>query len=245
MPTPGQLVFLGCVGFLVFIALHGSSDSLLAFQSTEGAGQRLYPNPQQDRELGQHKREKNGGNKPDCRNWSKQMDDGELRLRILVTSSICDGSGCEDHLGGTRIWGTNLGRALEMKGHHVIFSSQCSDSRWNLLAGADVVIAKAIDTKTARRVRAHRNSTRSWRPILVATKTNLKIGARLDPAFDLATAGSHLHATTNLHMNRVALSTSVIMRHFEVPTSYWHNGGGRGRSLRRHPAPHTACSRPA
>ena len=162
------------------------------------------------------------GNSTSKCDWPPQDDaTAPLRLRILVFSSRCDGMGCEDHFGGTRIWGTNLGQGLGVVGHHVIFASRCPGT--DLLRSADVVLAAAIDNHTPLVVAKHRVETRSWRPVLVATKTNLAIGRPLDPAFDFATAGSHLHAVANLHFNHVALNTSVILRHFEVPTSYWRD----------------------
>eukprot|EP00304_Pavlova_gyrans_P008175 CAMPEP_0206033574 /NCGR_PEP_ID=MMETSP1466-20131121/745_1 /ASSEMBLY_ACC=CAM_ASM_001126 /TAXON_ID=44452 /ORGANISM="Pavlova gyrans, Strain CCMP608" /LENGTH=417 /DNA_ID=CAMNT_0053407787 /DNA_START=452 /DNA_END=1705 /DNA_ORIENTATION=- len=137
------------------------------------------------------------------------------RLRVQVKSSKCDGLACEDALGGTRIFGTNIANGLKLLGPDVQFASRC-------VIPADVVLDEARLLTTSRGGQRIANLRRDNScVVIVATKTNLHPQESLHPDVDLATAGSFIHASMNEVLQGIRPSRTIVHRLVEVPKAYW------------------------
>ncbi len=129
---------------------------------------------------------------------------------VVWSASGCDGRGCEDRFGGSRIWSTNLGAGLRLLGHEVRFTKKEPVSLSDvIMAHSNVILAQRDSIKRIS------NLTH----VLVLAKPN-GVSTNILNSFDLIPFGSLLHlqheCSRGLHHNR-----TYFARHMEVPLKFW------------------------
>jgi hypothetical protein len=142
---------------------------------------------------------------------SSNLNLPSYRLRVVVWSaSGCDGRGCEDVFGGSRIWSTNLGAGLRLLGHEVRFTNKEPNSSSDVIMAHSNVILTQRDLIERISKLAH---------LLVLAKPN-GVPTDIMNSFDLIPFGSLLHmqheCSRGLHHNR-----TYFARHMEVPLKFW------------------------
>ena len=75
----------------------------------------------------------------------EQFDVKQLRV-VVWSASGCDGRGCEDVFGGSRIWSTNLGAGLRLLGHEVRFTNKEPNSPSDVIMAHSNVILTQRDS---------------------------------------------------------------------------------------------------
>jgi len=143
---------------------------------------------------------------------------------VVWSSSGCDGIDCEDRLGGSRIWCTNLGAGLKRLGHLVEFTQKVPVGN-----SYDVIVAHAskLTSGAGRRFNAVDfawdtdilNVLNNKAKILVLVKPNGVPTTILNKATAIP-FGSLLHFMYEVE-NGLQPHRGWCAKHIEVPLQYW------------------------